>query len=276
MERDTRSPGVDRDGIRVFEKGNGRRAARLRVVVGVVVTAVVGIVGVTVMAVVVLRRAPATHAPLERAATPPPVREERQVAAQPAVPVVPVVVRAVPKVAPAPVAPPAIPNRRATVANRSPDRGTAGSATNRAPANPPSDAAGDRAPDSAAAEQQHRRLESLARDVIEGLKASGETGGLAAFPPPGTVPVKIGLVVPDDFELPQGYIRYYQITDDGARLEPILMFSPDYEFVDANGAPLTVPKDGVVPPEMAPPGLPQRMLDPKTRTAGANSHGPGS
>ena len=72
-------------------------------------------------------------------------------------------------------------------------------------------------------------------------------------------------------------MRYYQTTDDGERLEPILMFSPDYQFVDADGKPIDVPKDGVVPPEMAPPGLPQRVLEvPSTRTAGSADRGPGS
>ena len=39
------------------------------------------------------------------------------------------------------------------------------------------------------------------------------------------------------------------------------MFSPDYPWVDANGKPLALPPDGVVPPEMAPPGLPLRTLE---------------
>ncbi|HLK13044.1 MAG TPA: hypothetical protein VKW76_16835 [Candidatus Binatia bacterium] len=90
----------------------------------------------------------------------------------------------------------------------------------------------------------------------------GEPGtGIQAFPPPGTKPIKRGIVVPDGFELPPGYVRHYQTTDDGQQLPPILMFSPDYTFVDANGKPVAVPADRVVPPSMAPPGLPMRMLD---------------
>jgi len=109
-----------------------------------------------------------------------------------------------------------------------------------------------------------------AKTVIEALRASGETGGIAAFPPPGTDPVKNGIVVPDDFPLHEGYVRHYQTTDDGKRLDAILMFSPDYEFTDENGRPITLPEDGVVPPDMAPPDLPIRMLEtPSTRGAGS-------
>jgi len=99
-----------------------------------------------------------------------------------------------------------------------------------------------------------------ARDVILALRASGETGGIAAFPPPGSNPPKSGIVVPEDFALPEGYVRHYQATDDGQRLAAILMFSPDYQFVDSAGNPVPLPADLIVPPEMAPPGLPIRML----------------
>ncbi|HLY38677.1 MAG TPA: hypothetical protein VKU61_11625 [Candidatus Binatia bacterium] len=94
------------------------------------------------------------------------------------------------------------------------------------------------------------------------LLKPGEHAGLDVFPPPGTKPIKRGIVVPDDFELPPGYVRHYQTTDDGRRLPPILMFHPDYAGVDANGNPVVVPEDRIVPPEMAPPGLPVEMLDP--------------
>jgi hypothetical protein len=96
------------------------------------------------------------------------------------------------------------------------------------------------------------------------LNAPGEQKGLAAFPAPGTKPIKHGIVVPDDFELPPGYIRHYQTTDDGRRLPPILMFHPDFAGTDANGNPVVVPEDRVVPPELSPPGLPKRMLDETT------------
>lgn len=85
--------------------------------------------------------------------------------------------------------------------------------------------------------------------------------GIALFPPPGTVPVKIGIVVPEDFELPEGYVRHYQVTDDGQELPAILMFHPDYDWVDETGQHVEVSEDGVVPPELAPEGLPIEMLE---------------
>jgi hypothetical protein len=94
-----------------------------------------------------------------------------------------------------------------------------------------------------------------------GDTASGERSGIALFPPPGTKPIKRGILVPEDFELPPGYLRHYQATDDGQRVPAILMFHPDYEFVDENGVPVTLPPDRVVPPELAPPGLPIQMLE---------------
>ena len=36
---------------------------------------------------------------------------------------------------------------------------------------------------------------------------------------------------------------------------PILMFHPDYEFVDDNGDPIELPENRIVPPELVPPGL---------------------
>jgi hypothetical protein len=98
-------------------------------------------------------------------------------------------------------------------------------------------------------------------EVIERLHAAGIQGGLAAFSPPGTRPPLVGLAVPEDFELPPGYVRHYQATDDGQRIEPILMFSPDYQFFDASGQrAIAIPENRVVPPELAPPGLPIRRI----------------
>ena len=91
--------------------------------------------------------------------------------------------------------------------------------------------------------------------------APGERAGLAVFPPPGTKPIKQGIIVPDGFELPEGYVRHYQTTDDGRRLPPILMFHPDYEGVDAAGNPIALPADRIVPPEMAPRGMPLERLE---------------
>ena len=89
--------------------------------------------------------------------------------------------------------------------------------------------------------------------MIERLHEAGIYSGIAAFPPPGTKPPLVGLAVPDDFELPEGYVRHYQVTDDGQRIAPILMFSPDYEFFDDDGQPIVIPEDRVVPPDLAPP-----------------------
>ena len=95
-------------------------------------------------------------------------------------------------------------------------------------------------------------------EVIERLHLAGVHGGLGAFSPPGTRPPLVGLAVPEDFVLPEGYVRHYQATDDGQRIEPILMFSPDQPPFDAAQRPM--PKDRVVPPELAPPGLPIRRI----------------
>jgi hypothetical protein len=101
----------------------------------------------------------------------------------------------------------------------------------------------------------------LLDEVLESLRAHGTPTGIAVYPPKGTNPPKTGLVVPDDYALPDGYVRYYQSTDEGRRLEPILMFSPDYELVDEHGNAVPLPENGIVPPEMAPPGMPIRMLE---------------
>jgi hypothetical protein len=97
-------------------------------------------------------------------------------------------------------------------------------------------------------------------EVIDRLHQAGVHTGLGAFSPPGTRPPLIGLAVPEDFALPEGYVRHYQATDDGERIEPILMFSPDHQFFDAAHRPIAIPVDRVVPPELAPPGLPIRRV----------------
>ena len=98
------------------------------------------------------------------------------------------------------------------------------------------------------------------KEVIEYLHQLDVHSGLGAFNPPGTRPPLIGLAVPDDFLLPEGYVRHYQATDDGQRIEPILMFAPDYQIFDAANRPIEMPKDRVVPPELAPPGFPIRRI----------------
>lgn len=97
-------------------------------------------------------------------------------------------------------------------------------------------------------------------EVIDRLHAAGIETGLAAFNPPGTRPPMVGLAVPEDFVLPDGYVRHHQATDDGQRIEAVLMFAPDRPIFDANHQPITVPANRVVPPELAPAGLPIRRI----------------
>ena len=96
-------------------------------------------------------------------------------------------------------------------------------------------------------------------DLGEGL-ARLKTG-IGAFPAPGTKRIKSGLKVPDDFPLPPGYMRHYQATDKGLMLEPILLYHPDYELVNAEGHVIPLPPGRVVPPDMAPEGLPLDTLE---------------
>jgi hypothetical protein len=109
--------------------------------------------------------------------------------------------------------------------------------------------------------------EEVLAQLPEGLYEMPKPGegptGMMLFPAPGTDPIKKGIIVPEDFELPPGYVRHYQSTDDGEQLPAILMFSPDKPPLDANGQPMKVTENGIVPPELAPPGLPVRMLDPE-------------
>jgi hypothetical protein len=94
------------------------------------------------------------------------------------------------------------------------------------------------------------------RDVDD----SGPKEGLGLYRP-GTKPLKQGIIVPEDFELPPGYVRHYQTTDNGQMQRPILMFHPDYTPVDEKGQPVELPENRVVPPELAPPGMPIDVLE---------------
>lgn len=106
-------------------------------------------------------------------------------------------------------------------------------------------------------------------EYIKALNDAGIHEGIGAFNPPGTSPPLEGVAVPPDFELPEGYVRHHQSTDDGQPIEPILMYSPDFEFLDENGNPIEIPEDRVVPPEHAPDGLPVRIIEiPKPREPG--------
>ena len=99
-------------------------------------------------------------------------------------------------------------------------------------------------------------------NLIKAMNEAGIRTGIAAFNPPGTSPPLEGLAVPADFELPPGYVRHHQATDEGEAIEPILMFSPDLVLRDAQGRAIALPANRVVPPEMAPPGLPLRWVRP--------------
>jgi len=109
-------------------------------------------------------------------------------------------------------------------------------------------------------------------EVIDRLHRAGVYTGLGAFSPPGTRPPLVGLAVPEGFVLPEGYVRHYQATDDGQRIEPILMFAPDFQLYDAAHRPVAMPKDRVVPVELAPPGMPIRRI---VIPAPTESAGPG-
>ncbi len=85
-------------------------------------------------------------------------------------------------------------------------------------------------------------------------------GGMQLYPP-NAKPIRRGLVVPDGFVLPPGYVRHFQANDDGTLLPPILTFHPDFQPVDDAGRPLKVAEGRVVPPELAPPGFPVKQLE---------------
>jgi hypothetical protein len=111
-------------------------------------------------------------------------------------------------------------------------------------------------PDDLAAHFAPGDAEPTGAELIEALHHAGVRTGIGAFNPPGTSPPLHGLRVPDDFELPEGYVRHHQVTDAGEPIEPILLFSPDFAFHDEHGEPIAIPEDRVVPPELAPPGMP--------------------
>ncbi len=228
----------DSDGIRVFRDDPPRRR-QLRVVLAVVAVAAAVVVMLSATAVVVLRVEPEPQPPAARV---------------PADGGVPATRPGAKVVVPIP----------SDAAGESPsaaaDRPRAAPTANaRAAAPAPKDAAG--APPPPAADTEEPLLSGLVRSAVDSLAGAGSGGGIAVYPPKGTNPVKTGIVVPEDFPLPEGYVRYHQVTDDGRRLDPILMFSPDYEFVGPDGKPAAIPDNRIVPPEMAPPGLTVRMLD---------------
>jgi hypothetical protein len=116
------------------------------------------------------------------------------------------------------------------------------------------------APDMQPKEAQRGSTAESAEVPAAAAGTGDEPSGIALFPPMGTKPIKRGIIVPDDFQLPPGYVRHYQTTDDGEQLPAILMFHPDFEFVDEHGKTIDIPKDRVVPPDLAPPGMRIQML----------------
>jgi hypothetical protein len=111
-------------------------------------------------------------------------------------------------------------------------------------------------PDDLAAHFQPGDPEPSGAELIEALHHAGIRTGIGAFNPPGTSPPLQGLRVPEDFELPEGFVRHHQVTDAGEPIDPILLYSPDHEFYDEHGQPIEIPENRVVPPEHAPPGMP--------------------
>ncbi len=217
---------VDDDGVRTLESSGTRRLVWLiAVAVGVPVVA-------TVAAIVLIRHAPA--------------RTPVTVAAPPAVSV-PMPREAAPEGAPAAAPADAEPRLRTVAGPNVPRERLVPHRIDQPKTMPtPIDRGGE---------------DIDARDAIPALIAAGEQGGITVFPLPGTKPIKRGIIVPDDFVLPEGYVRHYQTTDDGQQVPPILMFHPDYDFVDSHGQPIAVPPDRVVRPEQAPPGLAIQLLD---------------
>ena len=97
-------------------------------------------------------------------------------------------------------------------------------------------------------------------ELIGAMHEAGVRTGIGAFNPPGTSPPLEGLAVPDDYALPEGYVRHHQSTDEGVPIEPILMFAPGFTLYDSSGRPIAMPEDRVVPAALAPPGLPLRRV----------------
>jgi hypothetical protein len=151
------------------------------------------------------------------------------------------------------------PERRAPAAVVEEEREPAAPAPETPAAPPPNESAPARSAPRAEADDRAPAPEAEAAPEAE--SAPTVPSGIGLFPPPGTDPIKIGIVVPDDFELPEGYLRHHQVTDDGQELPPILLFHPDYELLDSAGNPIPLPENRVVPPELAPPGLPHTFLE---------------
>lgn len=127
----------------------------------------------------------------------------------------------------------------------------------------PSRSAPTLAPGGAAEEDGPEQPEGQREVFIDQIDRTGvPKEGIHAFNLPGTKPIQGGLLVPEGYVLPPGYVRHYQTTDDGEPVPPILKFHPDHRPVDASGNPIPLPPDGIVPPELAPPDMPLQALGP--------------
>ncbi len=96
-------------------------------------------------------------------------------------------------------------------------------------------------------------------EMTERIPPEGRSG-MAVFPAPGTKPIKLGLVVPEGFPLPPGYVRHYQTTDEGKMLPAILMFHPDHAAGRRLGQADRGDRGSDRSPELAPQGMPIEQL----------------
>ena len=129
-----------------------------------------------------------------------------------------------------------------------------------APSPPPSRPAPKAAPRPQSAPAQPSEPAPQEESVAQEAAPSGPAEGINLYRP-GTSPLKQGIIVPENFELPPGFVRHYQSTDNGEGIKPILMFHPDYKPVDSKGTPVELPSNRVVPPELAPQGMPIEILE---------------
>ena len=104
--------------------------------------------------------------------------------------------------------------------------------------------------------------EPAPREVLVEQLPQGDGTDIDAYPRPGTKLLRAGIIVPDGYALPPGYLRHYQTTDDGEQLPPILMFHADVKPLGPDGQPVALPEDLVVPRGMAPPGMPVQWFEP--------------
>ncbi len=221
----------DADGVRVVRTASPTRAYWL------IALAIAAPIALTLLAVAIVRRSP-TDEPAKVPGAVAAAVAASESEPGPAAPAAPTAIRSPERVIPRRVAAPLVQDRAANDATPTP-------------------------------KPEKPRREIDAADAIVMLREEGIHDGIAAFGIPGSHPPKSGILVPEELELPEGYVRHYQSTDDGEELPAILMFHPDYEFVNEAGEVVKTPDDGVVPPEMAPPGIDtSQVLDVPERKRG--------